>query len=381
MKIGIVVPFSWSYWGGVIEHAEHQARALMERGHDVRLLCGHDPPGNLTRVLHPRLGRHERPPDWVTPLGRSVVVPANGSLPNIVLSPPTIGRMRRTLRRERFDVLHLHEPMTPALCVAALSFVQCPAVATFHASGDLGWMRGGVWIWGFLMDRLDARIAVSEQARATASYWLPGDYEVIPNGVQVPDAADAGNREHRIAFIGRHDRRKGLAVLLQAWPEIHRRTGARLRLMGADPLQVRLALARLRVHDDGIDVLGVVTNEVRTAELASAKLLVSPALGGESFGLVLVEAFACATPVVASDIPGYRDVMTPDTGLSVPPEDPAALADAVEALLADEPRRRALGGAARVVAEQYAWPDVARRLEAVYERVGGGEIRDEEAAA
>ncbi len=372
MKIGIVVPFSWSYWGGVIEHAEHQARALMERGHEVRLLCGHDPPGNLTRVLHPRLGRHERPPEWVIPLGRSVVVPANGSLPNIVLSPPTIGRVRRTLRSERFDVLHLHEPMTPALCVAALSYVQCPAVATFHASGDLGWMPGAVRIWGFLMDRLDARIAVSEPARATASHWLPGDYEVIPNGVRLPDEADAGHREHRIAFIGRHDRRKGLAVLLQAWPEIRRRTGARLRLMGADPLQVRLALTRLRVSDDGIDVLGVVTNEVRTAELASAKLLVSPALGGESFGLVLVEAFACSTPVVASDIPGYRDVMTPETGLTVPPDDPAALADAVEALLADEPRRAGLGEASRAVAKRYAWPDVSRRLEAVYERVTGG---------
>ncbi len=373
MKIGIVAPFSWSYWGGVIEHAERQAQALMERGHDVRLICGHDPPGTLTRVLHPRLGRHERPPEWVIPLGRSVVVPANGSLPNIVLSPPVVGRLRRTLERERFDVLHLHEPLTPALCVAALALADSPIVTTSHASGELGWMRGAVHIWGFLIDRVDARIAVSEQARASAARWLPGDYEVIPNGVLVPEEADPGGREHRIAFIGRHDRRKGLAVLLRAWPEIHRRTGARLRLMGADPLQVRLALTRLRVSDQGIDVLGVVTNEVRTAELASAKLLVSPALGGESFGLVLAEAFACATPVVASDIAGYQDVMTSDTGLLVPPEDPSALADAVAALLADEPRRAAAGVAARQIAiEQYSWPDVARRLEEVYVRVTAG---------
>jgi phosphatidyl-myo-inositol alpha-mannosyltransferase len=260
--------------------------------------------------------------------------------------------------------------MTPALCVAALALARCPVVATWHASGKLGWMKGGVHIWGFLMERIDARIAVSDQARTTAERWLPGDYEVIPNGVFVPEDAAPGGREHRIAFIGRHDRRKGLAVLLQAWPELRRRTGARLRLMGADPLQVRLALTRLRVPDDGIDVLGVVTNEVRTSELETAKLLVSPALGGESFGLVLAEAFACATPVVASDISGYRDVMTPETGLLVPPDDSAALVDAVEGMLADEPRRVAMGAAARELAvEQYSWPDVARRLEQVYERV------------
>lgn len=370
MKIGIVVPFSWSYWGGVIEHAERQAEALIDRGHDVRLICGHDPAGNLTRILHPRLGRHVRPPDWVTPVGRSVVVPANGSLPNIVLSPQAVPRMRALLARERFDVLHLHEPMTPALCVAALSFARCPVVATWHASGELGWMRGAVHFWGFLLDRIDARIAVSQEARTTAERWSPGRYEVIPNGVHVPEPAPSGPREHRIAFIGRHDRRKGLSVLLQAWPEIHRSTGVRLRLMGADPLQVRLALTRLRVPDDGIDVLGVVTNEVRTAELQSAKLLVSPALGGESFGLVLVEAFACATPVVASDISGYRDVMTPETGLLVPPDDPVALADGVAGLLGDDARRDAMGAAARQVAvDRYSWPDIARRLEEVYERV------------
>jgi phosphatidylinositol alpha-mannosyltransferase len=370
VKVGIVVPFSWSYWGGVIEHAEHQAQALIDRGHDVRLVCGHDPPGNLTRILHPRLGRHTRPPDWVTPVGRSVVVPANGSLPNIVLSPQAVPRMRALLARERFDVLHLHEPMTPALCVAALALARCPLVATWHASGELRWMKGGLPIWGFLIDRIDARIAVSGEARATAERWLPGRYDVIPNGVHVPEPAPSREREHQIAFIGRHDRRKGLSVLLQAWPEIRRRTGARLRLMGADPLQVRLALTRLRVPDDGIDVLGVVPNDVRTAELQHAKLLVSPALGGESFGLVLVEAFACATPVVASDISGYRDVMTSETGVLVPPDDAAALADGVARLLADGPRREAMGAAARQVAvDRYSWPDVARRLEEVYERV------------
>ena len=138
MKLGIVVPFSWSYWGGVVEHAENQAAALRDRGHDVSILMGHDPPGRKTRFLHPRTGRHGDLPAGIIPVGRSVVVPANGSLPNIVLSPRAIGRIRSILAEQRFDVLHLHEPMTPAICVATLSFAQCPVVATWHAAGDLG---------------------------------------------------------------------------------------------------------------------------------------------------------------------------------------------------------------------------------------------------
>jgi len=192
----------------------------------------------------------------------------------------------------------------------------------------------------------------------------------VPNGVVIPEHADARNREHRIVFIGRHDPRKGLPVLLAAWPEIRRRTGARLRLIGTDPLQYRLLHTRLRFNDDGIDVLGIVSNEVRTAELASAKAFVSPATGQESFGLVLAEAFATATPVVASNIPGYAAVTTPETAILVPPDDAGALVDAVEAMLADEGRRVAMGEAARaLVVERYAWPTIAARLDEIYTRV------------
>jgi phosphatidylinositol alpha-mannosyltransferase len=372
MKIGIVVPFSWSFWGAVVEHAELQAAALRHRGHDVRLIMGNDPPGQFTRALHPRVGRHGDPPPEVIPIGRSVIVPANGSLPNIVLSPRAFFRIRRVLERERFDVLHLHEPMTPATCTAVLAIARSPMVATFHASGDLGWMRLGKPMWGFLIDRLDHRIAVSERARESAARWLPGDYEVIPNGVLIPEEADPGDREHRVVFAGRHEPRKGLHVLLRAWPEIHERTGARLTVAGADPLAVRLLLTRLRVPETGIDVVGFLSQDELTSTLLLAKALVAPSVGGESFGMVLTRAFACATPVVASDIPGYRDVMTPATSVAVPPEDPAALADGVAALLADEPLRRALGEAARAEAvERYSWSDVARRLEDVYGRAAG----------
>ena len=174
MKIGIVVPFSWSFWGAVVEHAELQAAALEARGHEVRLVMGNDPPGQFTRALHPRVGRHGNPPANVIPVGRSVIVPANGSLPNIVLSPRSFFRIRRVLDRERFDVLHLHEPMTPAICVAVLALAKAPIVATHHASGDLAWMRLGMPGWGFLMDRVDQRIAVSQRARDSADRWLGG---------------------------------------------------------------------------------------------------------------------------------------------------------------------------------------------------------------
>jgi len=255
---------------------------------------------------------------------------------------------------------------------AGVALFDGPMVGTHHASGDLGWMRLATPVWGFLEERLDRRIAVSEQARESAQRWLPGEYEIVPNGVLIPAGVEPGGREHRVVFAGRQEPRKGLQILLRAWPEIRRRTGARLRIAGADPLAVRLLLTRLRVSDDGIDVLGFLTQDALTAELASAKALVAPSLGGESFGMVLTRAFACATPVVASDIPGYRDVMTPETSVAVAPGDPEALTDAIEALLADEAGRVALGAAGRQLAiDRYSWQDIARRLERIYDSARG----------
>src|SRR5919205_1112963 len=167
MKVGIVVPYSWSFWGAVVEHAELQADALERLGVQTRTIIGHDPPGRFTSALHPR-----------------------------------------------------HGPMTPAICTAVLALARIPMVATFHASGNLGWMRVAKPTWGFLADRLDHRIAVSEQARESQRRWLPGEYEIIPNGVLIPPQADAGEREHRLVFAGRQEPRKGLQILLRAWPEI-----------------------------------------------------------------------------------------------------------------------------------------------------------------
>jgi phosphatidylinositol alpha-mannosyltransferase len=370
VKVGIIVPYSWSFWGGVVDHAEQQLLALRKLGVDARLVMGNDPPGSFTHALHPGVGRHTDPPPYVLAVGRSVIVPANGSLPNIVLSPSTPLRIKRIFEREQFDLIHVHEPMTPAIGVAALAVWRGPSVATFHASGELGWMKGGRYVWGnVLAARIDRRIAVSEQARASAERWLPGEYVVVPNGVLVPLEADPANRENHVVFIGRHEPRKGMHVLLRAWPESHRRTGARLRLVGADPLAVRLVLTRERVSDDGIDVLGVLTNDELTDELLRAKAQVASSLGGESFGMVLTRGLACAVPVVASDIPGYRAVLEGDVGLLVPPGDHHALADAVVELLGDEQLRQRRGSAARaLVQERYAWNGIAGRLLEIYEK-------------
>jgi phosphatidylinositol alpha-mannosyltransferase len=233
-------------------------------------------------------------------------------------------------------------------------------------------MRLATPVWGFLADRIDRRIAVSEQARVTAERWLGGDYTIVPNGVFVPEVAEPGARENHIVFIGRHEPRKGMQIMLRAWPEIHRRTGARLRLVGSDPLAVRLVQSREGVSDDGIDVLGVLTDEDLTRELLAAKVLVASSLGGESFGMVLTRALACAVPVVASDIPGYRAVVDSDIGVLVPPGDHDALAAGVVDMLADEPLRRRRGIAGReLVQQRYAWERIAGQLLEIYEDVVG----------
>jgi phosphatidylinositol alpha-mannosyltransferase len=369
MKVGIVVPYSWSFWGGVQEHADHQARALRALGVEAKILMGHDPPGRLTHVLHPKEGRHARPPEYVLPVGRSVIVPANASLPNVILSPPAMMRMRRIFERERFDVVHVHEPLAAVLSAFALAVAECPLVATCHSAGErLAWYPIGKFLWGIVAERIDYRIAVSEAARESAEPYVGGPFEVIPNGVDLPEEADPGGRSGNVVFIGRNEPRKGLPVLLRAWPRVHAQTGARLRLVGADPLSVRWLARREGFALDGIDLLGGLYEEELTRELLEASLLVAPSLGGESFGMVLTRAFSCATPVVASDIEGYAAVAEHgETGILVPPGDAAALAEAMVALLTDEERRRRLGEAAREESEEYSWKRIAARLVEIYE--------------
>jgi phosphatidylinositol alpha-mannosyltransferase len=381
VKVGIVVPYSWSFWGGVLEHADHQARALHALGVDAKLIVGHDPPGRLTKLLHPKEGRHTPPPDYVIPVGRSVIVPANASLPNIILSPPAMLKMKRIFERERFDVIHVHEPLAPLLSAYALVIADCPTVATAHAAGErLAWYPLAKRAWGIAGRRVDRFIAVSEAARRSAEPHLGGPFEVIPNGIVLPMRSDAGDRDGNVVFIGRNEQRKGLHVLLRAWPRVAERTGARLRVVGADPLSVRWLARREGFSLDGVELLGGLYEDELTRELERASLLAAPALGGESFGMVLTRAFASATPAVASDIEGYAAVATPESAVLVPPGDPDSLADALVELLQDEPRRCSLGEGARKVAEKYSWEPIARRLLSIYEELTNERVGERAAA-
>jgi phosphatidyl-myo-inositol alpha-mannosyltransferase len=381
MKVGIVVPYSWSFWGGVQEHADHQARALRDLGVEAKILMGHDPPGRLTKLLHPKEGRHTRPPDYVIPVGRSVIVPANASLPNIILSPPAMMRMRRVFQEEQFDVVHVHEPYAPILSAFALAVADCPLVVTSHAAGDdLGWYPLGSKLWGVLMKRIDYRIAVSESAKRSAEPYVGAPTEVIPNGIFLPERFDPGGRNGNVVFIGRNERRKGLEILLRAWPEVAAKTGAQLRVVGADPLSVRWLARRQGLSLERVDLLGGLSEENLTSELQAASLLAAPALGGESFGMVLTRAFATATPAVASDIEGYAAVADASSAVLVPPGDANAVARSLVDLLTDEPRRAALGAGARKIAERYSWDHIARRLVEIYEELAVGAERERAAA-
>jgi phosphatidyl-myo-inositol alpha-mannosyltransferase len=380
VKVGIVVPYSWSFWGGVLEHADNQARALQALGVDVKLIVGNDPPGRLTKLLHPKEGRHTPPPDYVLPVGRSVIVPANASLPNIVLSPAAMLRLKRVLAEERFDVVHVHEPLAPILSVFTLVVAESPAVATCHSAGKLAWYPLGKAFWGIAAERIDYRIAVSEAARRSAEPYVGGPIEIIPNGIVLPPRFDAGNRDGNVVFIGRNERRKGLQIVLRAWPQVAVRTRARLRVIGADPLSVRWLARREGLSLDSVDLLGGLYEDELTLELERASLLAAPALGGESFGMVLTRAFACATPAVASDIEGYAAVATPESAVLVPPGEPDPLAHALIELLEDEARRRTLGEGARKVAERYSWEPIARRLVTIYEELQDEGVRERAAA-
>jgi len=308
-------------------------------------------------------------------------VPANASLPNIILSPPAMLRMRRIFAEECFDVIHVHEPYAPILSAFALIVADCPTVATFHAAGEkLGWYPMGRRVWGIAVDRADHRIAVSEAARRAAEPYAGGAMEVIPNGIFLPERFDAGGRNGNVVFIGRNEKRKGLEVLLRAWPEVAAKTSARLRVVGADPLSVRWLARRQALTLERVDLLGGLSEEELTSELEAASLLAAPALGGESFGMVLTRAFATATPAVASDIEGYSAVADDGSAVLVPPGDAAAVAGVLVELLSDEPRRVALGAGARKIAEQYSWDRIARRLVEIYEQLAVGETAQKAAA-
>jgi phosphatidyl-myo-inositol alpha-mannosyltransferase len=376
VRIALLSPYSWTYPGGVTRHIEALASELAAGGHEARILAPFDPDDALSRRLHRGARPQQRavPEDFVA-LGRTVGIPANGAVSNMALRPAVVFALRRELQQGGYDVLHIHEPVVPFLSWFALTNAgNLPLVGTFHtysenaltnglAAGPLGGRRR--------MNHLHARIAVSEAAAWTARRFYGGRYRIIPNGVQIPAAhAHEGDRcaqqpELRILFVGQAVERKGLPVLLQAFEALREHIPATLTLVGASSEEI----AHMMLDDRGVRALGKVSEERKLAELAQAEVLCAPSLHGESFGMVLTEAFAAATPVVASDIPGYRDVVRDGTdGLLVQANDPLALAEVLRALALDAPRRARMALAARERAERFAWPRVAAEVLDCYEQ-------------
>lgn len=374
MRIALVSPYSWTYPGGVTRHIESLARELIERGHDVRVLAPYDPCDRISARLHRGHWPEDRPmPDFLVPLGRTVGFPANGAVSNLAASPSTIARARRELETGGYDVVHVHEPVAPLVGWDTLCSTDLPLVGTFHCYSDNAVSNGIASLIGARrrLNQLKARIAVSEAAAWTGVRFYGGRYRVVPNGVDLPavrpeppalrtlsDAAPL-----RIAFIGQAVERKGLPVLLRAFEALRDHVPAQLTLVGVTDEDVSPILEDLR----GVTALGKVDDATKESVLRDADVLAAPSLGGESFGMVLTEAFAQGTPVVASDIPGYRDVVREGVdGVLVPRGDATALAEALRDLGLDPERRRAMAIAAVEHADRYAWPRVADEVLETY---------------
>ncbi|HEU4392653.1 MAG TPA: glycosyltransferase [Solirubrobacterales bacterium] len=355
-------------------HVEALAEEFLGRGHDVRVLAPFDPPGRVSRALHRAAAEPRQLPDYVVPLGRTAGFGANGSISNLAPFPAGgVLAPRREVRRGEFDVIHVHEPLVPLVGWNATLGAKAPVVGTFHAYSTKpvpNYIANAVGARR-LLNRLSARIAVSEAAAWTGRRWFGGDYTIIPNGVDVdavPNAPSSPNGELRILFVGRPEERKGLPILLTAFGALVEHVPCRLTVIGAEREDVLRYVADPELLRS-IDLHGRVSGENLWRELHGADVLCAPSLSGESFGMVLTEAFAAGTPVIASNIAGYSDVVSNGTdGLLVPPGDPQRLAEELQRAYHEPKRLRAMGEAARRSAQRYAWPRVADQVTEVYER-------------
>lgn len=354
MRVGIVCPYSLTIPGGVQGQVLGLARALRQHGHEVRVLGPCDGP----------------PPDaGVTPLGKSVPMAANGSIAPIAPDVSCALRTIRALRDEEFDVLHLHEPMVPGPCVTTAIVKPAPLVGTFHRAGDGIDYKVGAFALRFLVNRLDTRCVVSDDALELAGKHFSGVYERLFNGVEVDHFAKAtpSQRDDRptVFFVGRHEERKGLAVLLEALP--HLPANVRVWVAGDGPQREPL----LAEHaDDRIEWLGRIGDDEKASRLRAADVYCAPSLHGESFGIVLLEAMAAGTPVVASDLPGYAKVARANReALLVPPGDPRSLGAAITRVLGDSTVASSLVEGGRARAEELSMDRLSEKYLEIYDRV------------
>jgi phosphatidyl-myo-inositol alpha-mannosyltransferase len=362
VKIGLVCPYIYPASGGVAQHVQYLYHGLRQRGHDVRILTASHGPQRASE-------------GDIIRLGVGVSVPINASVGTLTFSPRYLTQIDDMLERERFDVLHFHEPFVPFLSLFLLRESTSVNIATFHAYAGFSpsYEFGSRALRGYAA-RLHGRIAVSAAARHFIDRFFPGDYKVIPNGVDVARFASAvpiarwQDGIPNVLFVGRHEPRKGLLDLLKAH-RILRKTGSQSRLLivgsGPQEREARRYVATRGLQE--VEFLGRVTDAEKAQLFRTADVYASPATGGESFGIVLLEAMAAGTPIVASDIHGYKGVVRRGReGLLVPPREPRELAIAIDRLLREPALREQMGAAGQARAEEFSWPRVTAKVEDYY---------------
>jgi phosphatidyl-myo-inositol alpha-mannosyltransferase len=358
LKIGIVSPYGYPHPGGVNEHVRHTHDAMREMGHDVSIITS-------------KYGRERESEGHVIRLGTGWAAPANGSVGRVTLGLRFKRQAREVLAEHRFDILHFHEPFVPFLSPTMLEASDTVNIGTFHAFGGFS---PSYWIGrrfaGRLADLLHGRIAVSGAARHFISRYFPGDYRIIPNGVDLEAFANAEPYEHlrdgtlNILFLGRFEERKGLIHLLKGYNRLRKRhVDARLLVAGtgSKEREYRRFVGLRGIRD--VEWLGRVSDEEKVRYFASADVYCAPNTGQESFGIVLLEAMAAGVPIVASDIHGFKRVVERNVqGILVEPRNPRAIAAALYALARDPDLRHDMGEAGRLRAPEFSWDRVTERI-------------------
>ncbi|GAA4405901.1 glycosyltransferase family 4 protein [Tsukamurella soli] len=363
MRIGMICPYSFDVAGGVQAHVADLARVLISMGHEVSVLT----PSSKETPL----------PDFAVSSGKAVAIPYNGSVSRLSFGPVAFSRLRKWLKDGRFDVLHVHEPNAPSLGMLSLAIANGPIVATFHTSTSRSLVLS---VFQSVLrpthEKIRGKIAVSELARRWQMEALGSDAIEIPNGVDVDAFAHAQplpgypRPGGTVLFLGRYDEpRKGMSVFLEALPTI----------VAAHPDVEVLVIGRGEedklLRDAGpyarhLRLLGAVSDDAKKQALRSADVYVAPNTGGESFGIVLVEAMAARAAVVASDLNAFERVLDGGaSGVLVPVGDGAALGTAVAGLLSDDARRAELVASAAVNVRRFDWSVVAQQVIRVYETV------------
>jgi len=370
MKIALVSPYDFAYPGGVTNHISYLEHHFTKMGHEVKIIA---PASKAVSNLGDRF----------ILIGKPRPIPVSGSIARITISPWLSSRIKATLDQEKFDVIHLHEPLMPMLCTTVLRLSNRPNMGTFHASGARSWYNYGTPLAKLLLSKwfrkLDGKIAVSELAMDCINKHFPGYYNIIPNGVDLehfsPDVSpieEFRDGKLNILFAGRLEKRKGLNYLLKAYQQVKQEVpDSRLIIVGPG-IRLRRKYEKQVKRSDLKDVVfvGYVSDDELPRYYKTADIFCAPATGWESFGIILLEAMAVGKPIVASNVEGYASLITHGAeGWLVPPRDEQALAQSLITLLRDEPLRQEMGAKGRLKAQDFTWENVAQRILDYYTRV------------